>query len=233
MALPMFGGIDFTNLFLENPYFLDKPDESFGGTFLHLAVKLGNEELVKKIIEIRPSLISSTNTKGDTPLHLAAGLGHTSILLLMLESAAESIESLEETMPNDLKLAEMVNKDGLTPLHYAVMNGSVETLTTFINKAPSSFDSVTLQTSETVFHLAARHKKMEAFIFMAKSAKLRRLLYELDGEGNTVLHAAASVGFLSVSSPSFFLCFLLVANFFFVFSISSKKKFSSKLSLEI
>ncbi|KAL1198545.1 Ankyrin repeat-containing protein [Cardamine amara subsp. amara] len=196
MALPMFGSIDVTNWYLDNPSLMEETNESFGGTFLHLATKLGHEELVKKIIEIRPSLVSSTNSQGDTPLHLAARLGHTSMLLLMLESAAQSTP-----VPNNLRLAEMVNNEGLTPLHCAAMNGSVETLTAFINNAPpSSFELVTLQTSETVFHLAARHKKKEAFIFMAEIATLRRLLYELDGEGNTVLHAAASVGFLSLVS---------------------------------
>ncbi|ESQ42995.1 hypothetical protein EUTSA_v10015398mg [Eutrema salsugineum] len=168
-------------------------EETYEGTDLHLASKLGYEVHAKSMIELRNALISSINSKGDTPLHLAASLGHTSILIWMLESI--ELHNACETKALEVpKLSEMRNNDGLTPLHCAAMNGSVEILRVFLDKFPSSFYSVTLEKKETVFHVAARHKKDEAFIFMAKSDKLGQLLYQLDVEGNTVLHAAASVG---------------------------------------
>ncbi|VVB05457.1 unnamed protein product [Arabis nemorensis] len=146
----------FSRFVEENPSMLEERDEE---TVLHLATQLGYEALAKKIIELSPSLVSSTNSKGETPLHFAASLGHTSILIMMLKSETQ----------DDEKLAEMMNKEGLTPLHCAAMKGSVEILREFLDKAPSSFNSVTLE-KETVFHIAARNKKNEAFIFMAKSA---------------------------------------------------------------
>lgn len=103
------------------------------------------------------------------------------------------------------EIAEKVDKDGLTPLHRAVINGSVEILKEFLCKAPSSFNITTQGTIETVFHLAAKYQKTKAFIFMAQSANIRQLLYSLDAEDNTVLHVAASVDSTSVSLYSFLL----------------------------
>ncbi|VVB15963.1 unnamed protein product [Arabis nemorensis] len=94
--------------------------ETYEGTSLHLATQLGDEVDAKKIIELFPSLVSSTNSKGDTPLHLAAILGHTNILILMLEST----NPLRNKNLYDSKVEEMMNKDGLTPLHCAAVKGS-------------------------------------------------------------------------------------------------------------
>ncbi|CAE6065810.1 unnamed protein product [Arabidopsis arenosa] len=173
-----------------NPSMLE---ETYEGSDLHVATRLGYVVLAKKIIELYPSQIRSTNSKGDTPLHIAASLGHTSILVMMLMST-QLHNPCEIQTQNGLKPAEMMNNDGLTPLHCAAKNGSVKILREFLDKAPSSFNLVTRGNKETVFHIAAKHKNNEAFIFMANNAKLGQLLHELDANGNTVLHVAVSVG---------------------------------------
>ncbi|CAN6806889.1 hypothetical protein HID58_051419 [Brassica napus] len=173
--------------------YLSMLKETYEGTGLHLATQQGDEVYAKKIIELCPSLVSSTNSKGDTSLHVAARLGCTSILIWMLESIKLHNACEEKNLD-----AEMMNNDGLTPLHCAAMKGSIEILKEFLNRAPSSFYSVTLEKRETVFHIAARHKQNEAFISMAKSDNLGQLLYQLDIDGNTVLHVAASVGSIAL-----------------------------------
>lgn len=190
-------------------------EETYEGTDLHQATHLGTKVHAKKKIELCPSLVNSTNSTCDTPLPISASLGHyTSFLIGMLESMKLHTACKTETL-DDPKLSEMMNKDGLmTPSHCAAMKGSVEILREFLEKIPSSFNSVTFEKNETVFHIAARHKKDEAFIFMAKSANLGQLLYQVDVVGNTVLHVAASVGSLPVS-------FLYLSSFsFFVFFFS-------------
>ncbi|KAF3495217.1 hypothetical protein DY000_02054659 [Brassica cretica] len=94
----------------------------------------------------------------------------------------------------DQRLEEALNTNGLSPLHLAVLRGSVEILEEFINKAPLSFLSHT-PSKETVFHLAARNKNMDAFVFMAErlGSNSQFLLPKTDENGNTVLHTAASV----------------------------------------
>ena len=209
MAPQKFIRNDMTSLSRLVEEYLSMLKETYEGTGLHLATQQGDEVYAKKIIELCPSLVSSTNSKGDTPLHVAARLGDTGIFIWMLESL-----KLHNACEQKNLDAEMMNNDGLTPLHCAAMKGSVEILKEFFNRAPSSFYSVTLEKRETVFHIAARHKQNEAFISMAKSDNLGQLLYQLDIDGNTVLHVAASVGSIAVNflPPSSFLFF-----FFFVY----------------
>ncbi|EFH68819.1 ankyrin repeat family protein [Arabidopsis lyrata subsp. lyrata] len=94
----------------------------------------------------------------------------------------------------DQGLEEALNTKGLSPLHLAVVRGSVVILEEFLDKVPLSFSSIT-PSKETVFHLAARNKNMDAFVFMAESLGINSqiLLQQTDESGNTVLHIAASV----------------------------------------
>jgi len=68
-----------------------------------------------------------------------------------------------------------------------------------MDKSPLSF-CVRTPSKETVFHLAARNKNTDAFVFMAENLGTSSpiLLKKKDQQGNTVLHIAASV---SCGSP--------------------------------
>ncbi|WZZ54193.1 hypothetical protein YC2023_054300 [Brassica napus] len=57
-----------------------------------------------------------------------------------------------------------------------------------------SFSSLT-RSKETVFHLAARNKNVDGFIFMAESLGInsQKLLQQVDVNGNIVLHIAVSM----------------------------------------
>lgn len=102
-------------------------------------------------------------------------------------------------------LEEALNSKGLSPLHLAVPRGSVMILEEFMDKAPFSF-CVRTPSEETVFHLAARNKNTDAFVFMAENLGPSSpiLLKKKDQQGNTVLHIAAS---LACDAPvSSFLC---------------------------
>ncbi|KAH0853756.1 hypothetical protein HID58_092920 [Brassica napus] len=86
------------------------------------------------------------------------------------------------------------NTNGLSPLHLVVLIGSVVVLEEFLEKAPLFFRSLT-RSKETVFHLAARNKNVDGFIFMAERLGInsQKLLQQVDVNGNTVLHIAASM----------------------------------------
>ncbi|CAA7020714.1 unnamed protein product [Microthlaspi erraticum] len=94
----------------------------------------------------------------------------------------------------DQGLEEALNTDGLSPLHLAVLRGSVVILEEFLDKAPFSFVCLT-PSEETVFHLAARNKTIDAFVFMRESVgmNISSLQQQTDANGNTVLHVAASM----------------------------------------
>ncbi|XP_010416643.1 PREDICTED: ankyrin-3 [Camelina sativa] len=146
---------------------------------LNAAFSVQQPGIIENILERFPSIVLETDEEQSTLLHKACKSGN--------------LEMAKTLLDVDQEIAEKVNKDGLTPLHYAAINGSVEILKEFLDKTPSSFHSTTQGTSETVFHLAARHQNTKAFIFMAKSANLGQLLYNMDAEYNSVLHVAASV----------------------------------------
>lgn len=52
-------------------------------TVLHIAVNFENKDTARTIIELCPSLISQSNARGDTPLHIAARAGNLSLTRLV------------------------------------------------------------------------------------------------------------------------------------------------------
>jgi ankyrin repeat protein len=148
---------------------------------LNAAFSEQQQVIIDSILEKFPNLILDADEEQSTLLHKACKSGNLEMARTLLDVDVNQ------------EIAEKVDKDGLTPLHRAVINGSVEILKEFLCKAPSSFNITTQGTIETVFHLAAKYQKTKAFIFMAQSANIRQLLYSLDAEDNTVLHVAASV----------------------------------------
>lgn len=72
---------------------------------LHAAVRSGDVDAVKELIEESPSMISARAGLGVTPLHLAAINGHSVIVKLLIHAGA-ALEAEEST--------------GLRPLHQAV-----------------------------------------------------------------------------------------------------------------
>ena len=57
-------------------------------TVLHVAVQCNHLQIAQKIVESRPSgpsLLYQTNSKGNTPLHVAARVGSHSMVKLLVE----------------------------------------------------------------------------------------------------------------------------------------------------
>lgn len=69
-----------------------------------------------------------------------------------------------------------MNADGLRPLDLAVMRGSVEILKEFISFGNRMIFTLSTPAKETIFHLTARYKQTDAFIFMAEYVDKKVLL---------------------------------------------------------
>jgi len=82
-----------------------------GNSLLHLIVAENNKHLISTILRANPVLINKTNHEQFTPLNIACARNH-------LQSAEKLIRCSA-----DVNLA---NKEGETPLHFAVKNGNVE-----------------------------------------------------------------------------------------------------------
>lgn len=76
----MFTGARGANLWLRN---------SKGDLPLHEAVASGRRELVKWLLDGRPSQVNATNHEGRTPLHIAAATDNADLCRLLLDRGAE------------------------------------------------------------------------------------------------------------------------------------------------
>ncbi|XP_010448562.1 PREDICTED: ankyrin-3-like isoform X2 [Camelina sativa] len=148
----------------------------------YATIKEDTTDLSRRMLEKFPNIAWHVDGEFSTPLHFACDVGNLDIVKMLL--------GLDEI------LAERVNKDGITPLHLAAMKCSVAILKEFLDKTPRSFNTLT-PAKETVFHLAAKHQNISAFVFMAQNSELTEFLHRTDKQGNTVLHTAASVACLS------------------------------------
>ncbi|XP_010462192.1 PREDICTED: ankyrin repeat-containing protein At5g02620-like [Camelina sativa] len=152
---------------------------------LNFAISSGAICIVGFILERFPELARKRAwlVEGGLPstlLHHACDKGNLELISILLGV--------------DQRLGEALNDEGLSPLHLAVRRDSVVTLEEFVEKAPKCFGVLT-RSKETVFHLAARHKTIDCFVFMAESVGINSqiLLRKKDQHDNTVLHIAASV----------------------------------------
>nr|XP_023917377.1 protein ACCELERATED CELL DEATH 6-like [Quercus suber] len=96
-------------------------------TILHVAAKSGKTKIAKKIIDFDPSLLHERNSKGNTPLLIAASLGHLDMTNFLL--------SQHQHM--SLPLLMITNENNETALHVAVRNGHNEIVKKLIEKCPS------------------------------------------------------------------------------------------------
>ncbi|GMY20731.1 ankyrin repeat-containing protein At5g02620-like [Fagus crenata] len=110
-------------------------------TILHVAANFKNTEAATKILDLDRSLLCKTNKKGDTPMHIAARLGCSEMVELLINCAKEDVEE-------GRKLLTTVNLEKDTALHVAVRKGHLgivklliqedKTLAMMINEAKES-----------------------------------------------------------------------------------------------
>ena len=99
-------------------------------TVLHVALQFKQVEGAEKILDLSPSLALRTNTKGNTPLHVAAMVGASSLVKILIEKAKKE----RDVEANDQQLLSMVNLDGDTALHIAVRYGNFDVVKELINE---------------------------------------------------------------------------------------------------
>ncbi|KAK9282785.1 hypothetical protein L1049_011006 [Liquidambar formosana] len=101
----------------EKPWSLALGINRSGDTALHMAVLDGQEDIVRRLMELvvkeGMSLSSMRNQRGNTPLHLAASVG--------------TVKMCESIGAKDSKLMEGRNQDGETPFFLAALHGKKDT----------------------------------------------------------------------------------------------------------
>ncbi|MFK7973375.1 MAG: ankyrin repeat domain-containing protein [Rickettsiaceae bacterium] len=125
--------IDYTNSpkiiknMVENHAKLESRKHDFNE--LSAAVRSGNLEAVKIIVDARPELLNTTNSNGQTALHYAARLGKTDVLSFFIVQAVMNLQDTSGYFALDYAIKEnhiveaaLLLRDGRTDSKYRIKN---------------------------------------------------------------------------------------------------------------
>ncbi|KAI8551696.1 hypothetical protein RHMOL_Rhmol06G0206100 [Rhododendron molle] len=186
-------------------------------TVLHIATSCGHYEIVKLLCKDLPFYVAEKNSKGDTPLHIAARAGD--LLLVTLLTSCDLREGV----------LELENEEGNTALHEALGHRHEKVARILIDRNPNTSYSVNKE-GKSVLYLAAeagfvdlvkllvdnpvgncsverrfRNRSAVHAALLGKNIDVLRILWEKDQssfhlrydvEGRNSLHFSASIGFL-------------------------------------
>ncbi|XP_004305621.1 PREDICTED: ankyrin repeat-containing protein At3g12360-like [Fragaria vesca subsp. vesca] len=146
----------------------------------------------------------------ETPLHVAAMLGHHDFAKEILRRKPELAQELDSKRSSPLHLASAkgylgivkellrvnpdmcyaLDRDGRNPIHLAAMKGRVGVLRELVREAPSAARA-TVDEGGTVFHLCVKHNQLEAIkVLMEIMDDYDQFLNAKDDYGMTILHLA-------------------------------------------
>ncbi|CBI28754.3 unnamed protein product, partial [Vitis vinifera] len=91
-------------------------------TCLHIAASFGHHDLAKYIVKECPDLIKNKNSKGDTALHIAARKRNLSFVKIVMDSCPSGSGASQDVEKAEPSLLGIVNKEGNTVLHEALIN---------------------------------------------------------------------------------------------------------------
>ncbi|CAL9208075.1 unnamed protein product [Musa hybrid cultivar] len=150
----------------------------------------------------------------DSPLHIAASLGHSDLVREILAVNPELAHGRNREGLSALHLAaaqghlSVVNEllqyaaaanlclatdnDGFMPAHTAALRGRLDVLTVLLDACPESARAVTSQ-GDSILHLTVKSNSFETVQFLLNRAgENDELLNSGDAKGNTVLHLAVA-----------------------------------------
>ncbi|CAL9204465.1 unnamed protein product [Musa hybrid cultivar] len=150
----------------------------------------------------------------DSPLHIAASLGHSDLVREILTVNPELAHGRNSEGLSALHLAaaqghlSVVNEllqyaaaanlclatdnDGFMPAHTAALRGRLDVLTVLLDACPESARAVTSQ-GDSIFHLTVKSNSFETVQFLLnRTDENDELLNSGDAKGNTVLHLAVA-----------------------------------------
>ncbi|KAL5546526.1 hypothetical protein UlMin_006213 [Ulmus minor] len=158
-----------------------------GNTILHLAAMSGNKVTVEKILRSNPSLVHETNLKGDTPLHIAARLGHLEVTKLLANYGKRPEIVVEVGTNAESGLYFVINLENNTVLHEAVKNGYYGIVELLIKEDPS-LTSFINDKGESPLFLAVDREFYDISLLMLQT--IGSDCSRSGRKGMTVMHAA-------------------------------------------
>ncbi|XP_048330939.2 ankyrin repeat-containing protein BDA1 [Ziziphus jujuba] len=155
--------------------------------------------------------MASLNGITETPLHVAAILGHTDFVKEILHRKPQLAKELDSKRSSPLHLAsakghvEIVkalvvispalchagDRDGRNPIQLAAMNGRVDVLVELLRVAPDAARNTAGQ-GETILHLCVKHNQLEALRLLVEVMGDYELVNAKDDYGMNILHLAVA-----------------------------------------
>lgn len=181
---------------------------------LYKATIEGNTELLVNLVKQDPLILDRINTTTtsylETPLHIAAMLGHEEFAVELLKTKPALARELDSRRSSPLHVASakghvaivkallrldpdaclVRDREGRNPLHVAAMMGRIGVLREMLEAKPEAARVV--MTSGTVLHLCVEYNQFEALKMVMESVDFKDLVNNKDKYGNTVLHLAVA-----------------------------------------
>ncbi|KAF2289866.1 hypothetical protein GH714_038944 [Hevea brasiliensis] len=133
-------------------------------TPLHIACMFGQVDFAREYLRRYPQNLQHENPNGCSGLHLASSNGHLEMIRLLL------------TLGHNRELCMKRDKDGRTPLHHAVINGSDSVVNRLLDACPESALEKLLNMADkegnTVLHLALVRKQRQRTYFECEPCQL-------------------------------------------------------------
>ncbi|KAG6721295.1 hypothetical protein I3842_03G106600 [Carya illinoinensis] len=149
----------------------------------------------------------------ETPLHIAALLGHlhfTNALLSRKPKLAEKVDSLGRTalhlacaeghtqivkalLQANADICLVPDQEGRIPLHLAAMRGHMDVIKELLTAQPQSTFLANLD-GYNVLHLCVQYSSLDALKLLVESATNDDFVNSKDNDGNSILHLATMLG---------------------------------------
>ncbi|XP_044473219.1 protein ACCELERATED CELL DEATH 6-like [Mangifera indica] len=182
-----------------------------GNNIIHIAAKLGKELFIHEALQAWPRLASQENSKGDTPLHVAARAGQVAVVKRLIgDSTSRSmfqVDSIETSCLREMEegasgvsgLWGMRNKAQSLALHEALRNGH-EKAALCLWELDNEMAGVVTSAGESPLYLAAESRcelmLLRILTFLKQNSERVELLRNaVQGpDGQNPLHAAVLAG---------------------------------------
>ncbi|KAG5554532.1 hypothetical protein RHGRI_012174 [Rhododendron griersonianum] len=153
-----------------------------GRTAMHAAaIDSSKDAILNELLKWKQDLIKEQDTKGWTPLHLAAHNGN--------------LEAVKKLLDKDISVAYITanNDEGNTALHVATIRGDVSVMDELLSKVPDCWEMENSK-GQNILHIAADRERDAATNFIREKPWVNCLINRKDNEGNTPVHVLASKG---------------------------------------
>ncbi|XP_042514009.1 ankyrin repeat-containing protein At5g02620-like [Macadamia integrifolia] len=217
--------LEMVELLIEaDPHDLGHPnydaDAEGGESPLYLAARDGRLDIVNKILDICPSAAHS-GPHGRTALHVAIVEVHLDVVEVLLVKKGELADKIDENgrtalhyamslershkivqqlLSHDTSSVYKVDKDGLSSLHIAALNSSIEVFRELIECCPD-FGELQDTNRRNVLHYAVMSKDLDKIKFAFEQLEREEFINQPDEDGNTPFHLLAEQGSIKLMEP--------------------------------